>query len=124
MAKNEKKKDNYKEYKFTGECFEYSGRIYPGKDGNGKVKREWLMGLTLNGVFAVKGVWLKQTTTGKVFFTFPQYKSGDKYMSYIFTEKELEKDFAGLVKYLCKLLKIEEPADDAIAEVPAEDLPF
>lgn len=119
-----KEKEKYIEYKYTGKNFEYSGRIYPGKDGNGKVKREWLMGMTLNGVFAIKGVWLKQTSTGKVFFTFPQYKSGDKYMSYIFTEHELDNDFRELVKYLCKLLKIEAPSDDDIAEPPAEDLPF
>lgn len=122
MAKKEEKK--YLEYKFTGKNFEYSGRIFPGKDGNGKVKREWLMGLTLNGVFAVKGVWLKQTSTGKVFLNFPQYKSGDKYMSYIFTEKEMQEDFKNLIQYLCKLLKIEAPKDDEIMEASGDDLPF
>ena len=123
MAKKEEKK--FIEYKVSGEHFEYTGRIYPGKDGNGKVKREWLMNLTLNGVISIKGVWLKQTSTGKVFMTFPQYKSGDKYMSYIFTEKEINNDFELLIKEFCKKLKIEEPKeDDEIAEAPAEDMPF
>lgn len=122
MAKKEQK---FIEFKVSGDHFEYSGRVYPGKEGNGKVKREWLMSLTLNGVLAIKGVWLKQTSTGKVFMTFPQYKSGDKWMSYIFTEKDINDDFSKIIKDLCKKLKIEAPKDDDIMEAPeGEDLPF
>lgn len=123
MAKENAK---YLEFKVSGETFEYSGRIYPGRDGNGKVKREWGVSLTLNGLLTIKGVWLKQTDSGKVFLTYPQYKSKDSYNSYIFVDKKLNDDLTKLVKEMCKKLKIKEPVVDesAIAEPPAEDMPF
>ena len=122
MAKENAK---YLEYKVTGDVFEYSGRIYPGREGNGKVKREWGISLALNGVLTIKGVWLKQTESGKVFLTFPQYKASDGYKSYIFTDKSLNADMTKVVKEMCKRLKIKPVvSEDDIAEAPAEDLPF
>ena len=123
MAKENAK---YLEFKVSGETFKYSGRIYPGRDGNGHVKREWGVALTLNGVFYIKGIWLKQTDSGKVFLTYPQYKSKDKWASYIFIDKKLNPDIEKVVKEMCKKLKIKEPVVDesAIAEPPAEDMPF
>lgn len=123
MAKENAK---YLEFNVSGETFEYSGRIYPGREGNGKVKREWGVSLTLNGLLTIKGVWLKQTDSGKVFLTYPQYKSKDSYNSYIFVDKKLNDDMTKLVKEMCKKLKIKEPVVDesAIAEPPAEDMPF
>ena len=121
-----KEKAKYLEFKVSGETFEYSGRIYPGIDGNGQVKREWGVSLTLNGVFYIKGIWLKQTDSGKVFLNYPQYKSKDKWASYVFIDKKLNPEIEKVVKEMCKKLKIKEPVVDesAIAEPPEEDMPF
>lgn len=122
MAKEAKK---YKEFKVTGDSFEYTGRVYAGREGTGKVKRKWGLTLTLNGVITIKGIWLVQTESGKVFFTYPQYKSGDNYASYIYIDKALNDDFAKLTKSICKSLKIEAPKDDEIMQSEVdEDAPF
>lgn len=122
MAKKEKAK--FKEFKVTGKIFEYSGRIYPGKDGKGHVKREWGMSICLNNAFTLKGCWLTQTTRGITFISFPQYKSGDSYESYIYSSEELRDDWKVVVSKLCEIVGVESPKDDDIAEAPEGDLPF
>ena len=67
----ETKKANFKEFNYSGKVFEYSGRVYPSKEGTGKIVRSWGMSLTLNDCFTLKGVRLVETESN-VFLTYPQ----------------------------------------------------
>lgn len=90
-AKKEEKnlpfKVEFKEFSMEGKTFSYAGRIYPGKDGTGKVVKKYLVNLTLNGVITLKGLYLVETED-KYFLTFPQYKSKDEYKSYVFVDRD------------------------------------
>lgn len=104
MKKNEKKKeDQFKEFKYSGKTFEYSGRIYEASEGNGKVKTRSYVSLTLNDSFTINGVYYVETEDAG-FLTFPQYKKGDEYKSYIFTDKDIKDELDGLCGVLHKLV--------------------
>lgn len=119
----ETKKANFKEFKYSGKVFEYSGRVYPSKEGTGKIVRSWGMSLTLNDCFTLKGVRLVETESN-VFLTYPQYKSDDKYNSYVFISEELNGEIDKLVEHLMKLLGIDDSGADDIAKGGETDLPF
>ena len=83
----EKKAAQFKEFSMEGDTFSYTGRIYPKKEGSGKVVSKSLVNLTLNGVITLKGLYLVETED-KYFLTFPQYKSGEDYKSYVFVDRD------------------------------------
>lgn len=127
--KKETKKVSFKEFKFTGKTFEYTGRIFPSKEGSGKVKRKWGLTICLNGVFSLKGCQLVETDSN-VFITYPQYFVKGKtdndgtWNSYIYVDKELNEELDAFVSYLMTVVGIdgEEVAkDDGLKD---EDLPF
>lgn len=124
-SKKETKKVDFKEFKYTGKVFEYSGRIYPSKEGKGKVLRTWGLQLVLNGVFTLKGVYLLETES-TVFLKYPQYQKDKEYVSYVFIDKELNKEIDGLIAVLMNVVGIGDGDDDEIATAPADDseLPF
>lgn len=124
-AKKEEKKASFKEFKFTGKTFEYSGRVFPSREGSGKVKRTWGITLCLNGLFTIKGCKLVETESN-VFITYPQYlsdKDKNVWSSYVYVDKELNEEMDGLVNELMKVVGI---AGDEIATASdsGEDLPF
>ena len=124
-SKKETTKVSYKVFKYTGKVFEYSGRIYPSKEGKGKVLRTWGLQLVLNGVFTLKGVYLVETES-TVFLKYPQYQKDKEYVSYVFIDKELNKEIDGLIAVLMNVVGIGDGDDDEIATAPADDseLPF
>ena len=83
----EKKTEQFKEFSMEGETFSYTGRIYPKKEGKGKVVSKSLVNITLNGVLTIKGINLVETKD-KYFLTWPQYKSKEEYKSYIYSDRD------------------------------------
>lgn len=127
--KEEAKKSSFKEFKFTGKTFEYTGRVFPSKEGSGKVKRKWGLTLCLNGVFSLKGCQLVETDSN-VFITYPQYFVKGKtdndgtWNSYVYVDKELNDELDAFVNYLMAVVGIDgndTVKDDGIKD---EDLPF
>ena len=92
-AKKEVKKvaatqtEAFKEFSMEGKTFSYKGRVYPKKEGTGKVLSRSLVNITLNDVITIKGIYLVETED-KFFLTFPQYKSGEEYKSYFFIDRD------------------------------------
>ena len=125
--KKEAKKANFKEFEYSGKTFEYTGRVFPSREGSGKVKRTWGLTITLNGLIDIKGCKLVETESN-VFITYPQYVTGEKgkeeWKSYIYVGKDLNEEIDALVNELMKVVGI---ADDDIAkasEKTDEDMPF
>jgi DNA-binding cell septation regulator SpoVG len=102
--KTEEKKVNFKEFKYSGKVFEYSGRVYPKSEGKGKVVARYGINLTLNDVISIKGVYLVETED-KYFLTFPQYKSGDSYKSYIYIAEGLNEEIDNLTNEIVKCIE-------------------
>lgn len=132
VKKNSEKKEaakkvNYKEFKYSGATFEWSGRVFPGKEGHGKIKKRWGLTLSLNGVLDIKGCYLVETDSS-VFLSYPQYSTGDgtkdqKWNSYIYISKELNEEIDALVSVLMGVVGID---GEAVAKAPEkdEDMPF
>lgn len=118
--KTETKKVEFKEVKHSGKVFDYSVRVYPGKEGKGKIKRSWGCQITLNGAITIKGVKLVETDSN-VFFSYPQYQSNDKWNSYIYIDKELNEEIDAVITKLMEALGI---TDDDIAGDGNTELPF
>ena len=85
--KTEEKTALFKEFSMEGDTFSYNGRIYPKKEGSGKVVSKSLVNLTLNGVITLKGLYLVETED-RYFLTFPQYKSKEEYKSYVYVDRD------------------------------------
>lgn len=125
------KAPKFKEFDYTGKTFEYSGRIYAGRDGSGKIERRWPLSLTLNGVFTIKGVWLTQTKKN-VFLSFPTWYSenDEEWKNYVYLDEALNKERDALVNVLCGIVGIDgndddgEESEEEFAEDDGEDLPF
>lgn len=124
---SKKSEVNYKEFKFTGKTFEYSGRIYAPTAGKGKIIKSYGMNLCLNGVITIKGVRLVETESN-IFLTYPQYvNQKEEYVPYIYVDKELNSEMDDLVTYLMKLLGIdseEEEEEEEFQEGTGNKLPF
>ena len=88
--KTEEAKAQFKEFSMEGKTFSYKGRVYPKKEGTGKVLSRSLVNITLNDVITIKGIYLVETED-KYFLTFPQYKSGEDYKSYFFIDPDFNK---------------------------------
>lgn len=130
---NKSKKPQFKEFTYSGKIFEYSGRIYSGRDGSGKIVRRWPLSLCLNNVFTLKGVWLTQTKKN-VFLSFPTWydENNEEWKSYVFLSEDLNEERDAFVNYLCGLVGIDAPEDEdeedgdgsEFAEAGDDDLPF
>ena len=101
--KTEEKKVTFKEFKFSGKVFEYSGRVYPKTEGKGKVVSRHGINLTLNDTISIKGIYLVETED-KYFLTFPQYKSGDAYKSYIYIDEALNDEIDNLTNAIVECM--------------------
>lgn len=102
-TKNEEK--NFREFKFSGKVFEYTGRVYKKTEGKGKVISRAGVQLCLNGVFTLKGIHLVETEEN-YFLTFPQYKSGDDWKSYVYIPQD-NKEFAQELDDLTDIISAE-----------------
>lgn len=129
---NKSKKPQFKEFTYSGKIFEYSGRIYSGRDGSGKIQRRWPLSLCLNNVFTLKGVWLTQTKNN-VFLSFPTWydENNEEWKSYVFLSEDLNEERDAFVNYLCGLVGIDAPEEEdddgdgsEFAEAGDDDLPF
>lgn len=102
-AKKEEAK-KFEEFKYSGKCFEYSGRLYEGSEGKGKVKSRSYLSLTLNDAITINGCYFVVLDDGASFITYPQYKKGEEYKSYIFTSDDLKDELEALSKVIKKLV--------------------
>lgn len=120
-AKAEKKevKASFKEFKFSGDTFEYSGRVYPPREGKGKIVKTIGMTLTLNGKITIKGVKIVETESD-IFFSWPQYSTDNGYQSYFYIDKDLNDELDLLIEKIIKMVDNE----DQIASSDGKDLPF
>lgn len=107
MAKKSKKTDNFKEFKYEGKEFTYSGRIYPDSAKESKECDITPMSLTLNDVITIKGCKLMESKKN-TWIAFPAWedKKGD-WNSYVYVDKEFSKE---------EIDKVAEAVAEAIAE--------
>lgn len=94
-----KKEDNFKEFKFDGKEFQYTGRLYPESAVETDKSTRTPFSLTLNGVLTIKGCWLWQTDKSS-WIKFPEFKSGEEYKSYVYYPKELNDELGELLKVM------------------------
>ncbi len=87
--KKEEKKEfkNFAEFSYEGTTFSYTGRVYRPEEGKGKILKSAYVSITLNGVFTLKGCYLKETEESYL-LSFPQYKTKDGYNPYVFLDKD------------------------------------
>lgn len=104
MKKAKEEKAKFEEFTYTGKTFEYSGKIYEGSEGEGKVKSRSYLSLTLNDAITIKGCYFVVLDGGSAFITYPQYKKGEEYKSYIFTNDDLKDELEALSKVIKKLV--------------------
>lgn len=97
MAKEKAKKKEYAEFKYDGETFSYTGRVYPAKK-----KTNPFIYLTLNGVFTIQCHLIDGKKSS--FLSFPSYKSGDEYKSQVYIDKELNDEMEELIEVIDKAL--------------------
>ena len=103
MKSNKKEeKAKFNEFSYTGKSFEYKGRIYEGTEGKGKVKSRSYMSLILNDCLTINGCYFVVLDDGAAFITWPQYKKGEEYKSYIFTDEEIKEELEALAKVIKK----------------------
>lgn len=98
---------SYKEFELLGDHFQYTGRIYPKNISKSDKVDKYFMYLCINKVFTIQAHFVE--TDQKSFITFPEYKLKEKknnkdYASYVYTDKELNKDFDALAKVLHDLV--------------------
>lgn len=97
-SKTETKKENFKEFKFDGKEFQFTGRIYPDLSTETKACTITPMSLTLNSVLTIKGCRLFQTDD-KAWIAGPDYKAKDgNYKNYLYWDKEYNAEMDELVK--------------------------
>ena len=91
-AKAKKSSNEFAEFKFSGEAFEYTGRVYPAKK-----KGDPFVYLTLNDVFTIQ-CHLKETKKGDLFLSFPSWKDSDgEYHQYTYIDKDLNDEMDKLI---------------------------
>ena len=80
--------NGFKEFEYSGDDYEFTGRLYPDLAKTyGKVKSIPLS-LTIDSLMSIKGCSLK-VTDKNTWISFPEYKNknGD-YVSYVYVDKE------------------------------------
>ena len=102
---SKKQENNFKEFKFDGQEFQFTGRIYPDLATETKNVTITPMSLTLNGVLTIKGCRLFQTDKN-AWIAGPDYKTKDgEYKSYLFWDKEYNEELDKLVEEVEKVLE-------------------
>lgn len=105
MARQRNKKEEKKEFKefsFTMDNFDYSGRIYPAEEVKNGVKRAYVS-LELNEQFTINYCHLV-ITKDNTFISFPSIAVGDGYKNIIFTDESIRDELDKLAKELAKLV--------------------
>lgn len=98
MAKNNKSKE-FAEFKFKGETFDYSGRVYPAKK-----KGNPFIYLTLNDVITIQCHLIEGKKSD--FIGWPSYEvNKNEYKSLIFVDKELNDEMNSLIEKIEEALK-------------------
>ena len=99
MAKKKaKEKKEFVEFNVKSETFDFSGRIYPGKEKKG-LRRSW-MSLCLNDSITIQNCYLVETKSS-TFIGFPQYKNkDDEYKSHIFIDEDMREEIDNLAEVL------------------------
>ena len=96
-----KKKTNqatgFKEFEFSGDNFDYSGRIYVDRKREAGKLTIYPVSLTLNGLITIKGCSFYETTNN-MWVGGPQFKSGEEYKDYLYIDKENNKDMDALAE--------------------------
>ena len=101
MAKKSNKSADYAEFKFSGEVFEYTGRVYPAKSK----KSDPFVYLTLNDAFTIQ-CHLKETKKGDQFLSFPSWKDSDgEYHQYTYIDKSLNDEMDKLIEKISNALE-------------------
>lgn len=95
-------KNEFKEFSFTMDNFDYSGRIYPAEEGNNGVKRAYLS-LCINDQITINYCHLV-ITKKNTFISFPSISVKDDYKSVIYTDESLNDDLDALASELEKLV--------------------
>ena len=89
--KNEEKKEEVKkeflEFESEFKGIKLSGRIYPTKDAGKKIERNF-MTLKVNDLLSISCEFVE--TSNNYFVSMPQYKSGDKYKSWVYVTKDTD----------------------------------
>lgn len=103
MARKKKANENkYKEFKYDGKEFQYTGRIYPDYQIESEKATITPISITLDSVFTIKGCRLFQTDNN-AWIKFPEYlhsKKDNEYRSYIYYPEELNEEMGELVKVI------------------------
>lgn len=86
------------EFKDGERMIKLSGRMYPTKDG-ARIEKNFLT-LKVANLMSISCDFVE--TSNNYFIAMPQYKSGDKYKSYIYVEKD--SFFAAALEDLSKVL--------------------
>ena len=103
-AKKTKTSTNgYKEFKFVGETFDYSGRIYTDKQREAGKLTITPISLCINGVLTIKGCSFYETDKN-MWIGGPQYKSGDEYKDFLYIDKELNDEMDELAEAIKKAM--------------------
>ena len=100
----EKKEADYKEFKFDGVVFSYTGRLYPANVTHTDRCDIIPLSLCLNGCITIKGCKLFRTDK-KSWISGPSYKGKDgDYKEYSYIDKELNVEMDNLVLRLEAIL--------------------
>lgn len=91
------------EFEFEGKTFDYTGRIYPKKEGKGNVVSKHGMSITLNKNFTIKNCNIVETADS-FFISWPQYSAGDAFKSYIYVDEVLNDEIDKLTQAIADLL--------------------
>lgn len=103
--KSTKKEAAYKEFKYDGKEFQYTGRLYPDNKKETKKCEIIPLSLCLNGVITIKGMKLWRSDKNS-WITGPSYQSGDEYKDYLYIDKDFN-EIDKLVEELEKILDAE-----------------
>ena len=100
MAKKEKEKKSkdYAEFKFKGETFDYTGRVYPAKK-----KGNPFIYLTINDVITIQCHLVEGKKSS--FIGWPSYEVDGKWKSNIFVDEDLNDEMDKLVEVIEKALE-------------------
>ena len=99
---NEPKKD-FKEFKYEGEVFTYTGRIYPDRKREAVKLTIYPISLTLNDAITIKSCSFYQTKAN-MWVGGPQYKTGDEYKDYLYIDKSINEEMDALAEVIDKAI--------------------
>ena len=102
-AASEEAKKEFLEFEFEGKTFDYKGRIYPKKEGKGKVVSRHGLSITLNDNFTIKGCSIVETADS-FFISWPQYSAGDAMKAYIYVDKAMNDEVDKLTAAIADIL--------------------